>query len=720
MMLALPALGCGNSESHTGSSNRPEFPTGFAGTTSAGGSAATGGSTAAGGSAAMMQADDGVDCTLDKCDDKGCTHVPRHFMCNNHQLCTAGGCRETPCLFDFECETSDSCALGGVCTQGIDGGLCFYRPVDADGDGAYPVACGGNDCNDNDSSTTGPAAEVCDGKDNDCDGVVDPPTASGCEGNLHCVDAKCQCASPFGLCGTPATCLDLSHDTKNCGACGVVCAAGLGCTDGKCDCPEGQDHCGAACVDLQSDAENCGKCGVSCGAAECRDAACSCAAGRTDCDAGAAFDCRALATDATSCGACGKQCSSASSCVASQCDAEVEQVRLYGGADAVAFSAPLVVGSSGNFYTSVFASGEHRALPDGQSPLWSSDLALVKLTQDGSFVWAVPTSERIADLATAGDDVWVALFSGAAIQFGSSKYELAQGHLGLGMLLKVSGVDGAVLESQRFDFLTSVQGMSAKLLVDSDGVWVTFAGGTVDYLGTTSTPPDSYSALFRSGTAVPAWVPGDALNLAFDDDGKIVLGDLTPPGSFSFGGDALNCTIRFGCTAWARYSKQLTYDAAFLSADGDGAAVLPLNGDALFVRTSGTYFKLYDTTGKLLSSRGEFPYEAVELSQNGSKIASYGSTYEAEIQLAGRSFAKHQSFFVIIDAATGLVENGFSMSSGYANGMHTGIDGFAVDWTKGTVLVSYLFDGTFTLGGKSYGQDGVRGVAFIKLKLAQP
>jgi hypothetical protein len=45
--------------------------------------------------------------------------------------------------------------------------------MDADGDGHYDQACGGDDCNDNDPTIYLGHPELCDGKDNDCNGLID-------------------------------------------------------------------------------------------------------------------------------------------------------------------------------------------------------------------------------------------------------------------------------------------------------------------------------------------------------------------------------------------------------------------------------------------------------------------------------------------------------------------------------------------------------------------
>ena len=83
---------------------------------------------------------------------------------------------------------------------------------DMDGDGHNDIVCGGTDCFDTDPNSYPGAPEICDGLDNDCDGEVD-------EGNVCCVDADedgyediacggtdCDDADPNNFPGNPEVC----------------------------------------------------------------------------------------------------------------------------------------------------------------------------------------------------------------------------------------------------------------------------------------------------------------------------------------------------------------------------------------------------------------------------------------------------------------------------------------------------------------------------------
>ncbi len=52
-------------------------------------------------------------------------------------------------------------------------GRCLLRTLDFDRDGEPALACGGHDCDDHDARRNSAAEEVCDGVDNDCNGIAD-------------------------------------------------------------------------------------------------------------------------------------------------------------------------------------------------------------------------------------------------------------------------------------------------------------------------------------------------------------------------------------------------------------------------------------------------------------------------------------------------------------------------------------------------------------------
>jgi hypothetical protein len=92
------------------------------------------------------------------------------------------------------CNGLDDNCDGITDNQGADGCSPFFVDKDGDGFGSYFTApkclCGpvtpyvapaGGDCDDNDGTSYPKAQEVCDGKDNDCDGIIDQKGAKGCK-----------------------------------------------------------------------------------------------------------------------------------------------------------------------------------------------------------------------------------------------------------------------------------------------------------------------------------------------------------------------------------------------------------------------------------------------------------------------------------------------------------------------------------------------------------
>ena len=139
--------------------------------------------------------------------------------------------------------------------------------------------------------------EVCDGNDDDCDGVVD-------EG------------------------VDLLTDPLNCGECGEICAfdgAGARCVEGECAigaCDDGLANCNGFAEDgcevvLATDVEHCGECEIACdfenAGAACEEGVCTlgvCEEGFANCDGDPDDGCEIeLADDLLHCGECDNACS---------------------------------------------------------------------------------------------------------------------------------------------------------------------------------------------------------------------------------------------------------------------------------------------------------------------------------------------------------------------------------------------------------------------------
>ncbi len=132
-----------------------------------------------------------------------------------------------------------------------------------------------------------------------------------CVSTTTCINGQTNCSG---------TCASLTHDPKNCGACGHACAAGLVCANSKCvsSCPPPTTDCGGGCVTLNTDPFNCGKCGFACGAGkECSAGVCvnPCPSGTATCNGG----CVHLRNDPQNCGACGTVCATGKVCANGAC-----------------------------------------------------------------------------------------------------------------------------------------------------------------------------------------------------------------------------------------------------------------------------------------------------------------------------------------------------------------------------------------------------------------
>ena len=217
--------------------------------------------------------------------------------CASLLACRSGACQSAPANGTGAPCTANSGCPSGIC-QPISIGGTF--PPTGEGYGAVcTTSCGSvSDCvagwtcaaergQSSDVCQCDHSAEVCDGKDNDCDGVVDdePAADQGCAltagpGQV-CQNGACVCSL---MCG--GQCVDPKTDGSNCGGCGTTCMPGASCTGGSCVCQGGKLACDGACIDGQTDENNCGGCGTKCASSTCSSGICTgrCSPGQTNCD----------------------------------------------------------------------------------------------------------------------------------------------------------------------------------------------------------------------------------------------------------------------------------------------------------------------------------------------------------------------------------------------------------------------------------------------------
>ncbi len=206
-------------------------------------------------SKAMLPCNDSDPCTDDSCDPAaGCVHKLNTAPCDDGDVCTTGdkcaaglcsGTGKLACDDSNPC-TQDSCVSGQGCTNAPlpDGTACIAQ-------GVCVGACKSAACEET-------AQEVCDGQDNDCDGIADEQDATGCsdvwpdlDGDGHGAgNPSCRCGVPQGYSKVADDCNDLALEVFP-GA--VEACNGV---DDDCDMvtdPEGAAECTSFLLDADGD-----------------------------------------------------------------------------------------------------------------------------------------------------------------------------------------------------------------------------------------------------------------------------------------------------------------------------------------------------------------------------------------------------------------------------------------------------------------------------------
>ncbi len=251
-------------------------------------------------------------------------------------MCQNGLCIKASCIDGIQNggETGVDCG-GGTCAPCMDGVGCS-KGSDCSSNNCVQGKCATASCND--MLKNGFESDI------DCGGPQCPPCQLGktCAGNSDCYGPtqSCQggvcantCPSGQVLCG--GTCTDLTTNYMNCGSCGAACPSivnGQGaCVAGSCQvkqCNSGFANCdwspyNGCETNMYNDTKNCGACGLVCSAyanavTACNNSVCAisnCAQGFANCNGMTNDGCEVnIYGDDNNCGACGNVCGMFKSC----------------------------------------------------------------------------------------------------------------------------------------------------------------------------------------------------------------------------------------------------------------------------------------------------------------------------------------------------------------------------------------------------------------------
>lgn len=365
--------------------------------------------------------DDAVDCTADRCVTGACAHPIEWGVCAAGTYCDAArGCvGSAVCSSVADCPVSDPCVVPSCNTSMA---MCAYAPLDGDADGALPIACGGDDCDDADPDINTGGTESCNGADDDCNGMVDD--GSLCSNGYVC-NGTCTCEHQ--VCDDAGTlhCFDTDTDPLHCGSCGHACDADATCVAGRCVCdPSAPTTCGNDCVDLMTDPANCGSCDHRCdaGMGMCAGGMCACSAGESLCAVGTNQICADLMTDPQNCGTCGHHGLVRSTCAAGSPSADAVWLVGYGTHTAPMTITEVDVGPTGDVF--VESTGPAQVI-GGSTTLFGATpttFGIARVLGDGTFAGGLTLHGH--SFAVAGTDGGYVLAS-VSNEMASGNYSLA-------------------------------------------------------------------------------------------------------------------------------------------------------------------------------------------------------------------------------------------------------------------------------------------------------
>ncbi len=206
------------------------------------------------------ECNDAIRCTLDRCRDATvCEHNPQPELCGMGEIClpavgcipepptmctTAADCeRGAACVGEWSCQAEFGCQFVSArdCNDADDctvdscveeRGGCVHDLRDVDGDTYADRACtGGDDCDDANPAIHPGAAELCNGADDNCDGMIDEGCCSAGPCTTTCDTMGTRGCNPDGSPGAcvapPEACNGADDD------CDGMIDDGLGCALGS-------------------------------------------------------------------------------------------------------------------------------------------------------------------------------------------------------------------------------------------------------------------------------------------------------------------------------------------------------------------------------------------------------------------------------------------------------------------------------------------------------